>query len=164
MGVSGSGKTTVGKPLAKALGFPFYDADDFHPQENIEKMKQGIPLQDLDREPWLENLTNNLTQWEAGVGAVLACSALKETHRTFLQSGVANDISWVCLSGPPELIKERLIERKGHPFKPGGVNLQLWIESQFVNLELPKYGWHFNISAPVGHIVQGILDKLEHMN
>ena len=77
MGVSGSGKTTVGKALASALEIPFYDADDFHQLGNIVKMEQGIPLQDLDRESWLETLSKNLTQWEAATGAVLACSALK---------------------------------------------------------------------------------------
>lgn len=87
MGVSGSGKTTVGKALASALGIPFYDADDFHPQDNIVKMEQGIPLQDLDRESWLETLSKNLTQWEVATGAVLACSALKEcTEQLFIQA------------------------------------------------------------------------------
>ena len=156
MGVSGSGKTTVGKALASALEIPFYDADDFHQQSNIIKMEQGIPLQDLDRQPWLETLSKNLTQWEAATGAVLACSALKEMYRTALNSGVNNDITWVCLYGNSELIKERMVGRRGHYFKPE------LLDSQLADLEPPKYGWHFNISSSADHIVKSILDKLRH--
>jgi len=156
MGVSGSGKTTVGKALASALGIPFYDADDFHPQDNIVKMEQGIPLQDLDRESWLETLSKNLTQWEVATGAVLACSALKEMYRTALNSGVNNDITWVYLYGRSELIKERMAGRRGHYFKPE------LLDSQLADLEPPQYGWHFNISSSVDHIVKSILNKLRH--
>ena len=156
MGVSGSGKTTVGKALASALEIPFYDADDFHPQDNIVKMEQGIPLQDLDRESWLEALSKNLTQWEAATGAVLACSALKEMYRTALYSGVNNDMTWVYLYGRSELIKERMAGRRGHYFKPE------LLDSQLADLEPPQYGWHFNISSSADHIVKSILDKLRH--
>jgi len=156
MGVSGSGKTTVGKALASALEIPFYDADDFHPQDNIVKMEQGIPLQDLDRESWLETLSKNLTQWEAATGAVLACSALKEMYRTALYSGVNNDMTWVYLYGRSELIKERMAGRRGHYFKPE------LLDSQLADLEPPQYGWHFNISSSADHIVKSILDKLRH--
>jgi len=156
MGVSGSGKTTVGKALASALETPFYDADDFHQKKNIAKMEQGIPLQDLDRKSWLETLSKNLTQWEAATGAVLACSALKEMYRTALNSGVNNDITWVYLYGRSELIKERMAGRKGHYLKPE------LLDSQLADLEPPQYGWHFNISSSVDHIVKSILDKLRH--
>jgi len=156
MGVSGSGKTTVGKALASALGIPFYDADDFHPQDNIVKMEQGIPLQDLDRKSWLETLSKNLTQWEVATGAVLACSALKEMYRTALYSGVNNDMTWVYLYGRSELIKERMAGRRGHYFKPE------LLDSQLADLEPPQYGWHFNISSSADHIVKSILDKLRH--
>ena len=156
MGVSGTGKTTVGKALASELEVPFYDADDFHPQVNIMKMEQGIPLQDIDREFWLETLSKNLTKWDAATGAVLACSALKEMYRTALNSGVNNDITWVYLYGRSELIKERMAGRKGHYFKPE------LLDSQLADLEPPQYGWHFNISSSVDHIVKSILDKLRH--
>ena len=156
MGVSGSGKSTVGEALASALGIPFYDADDFHPQDNIVKMEQGIPLQDLDRESWLEKLSKNLTQWETATGAVLACSALKEMYRTALNSGVNNDMTWVYLYGHSELIKERMVGRRGHYFKPE------LLDSQLADLEPPQYGWHFNISSSADHIVKSILDKLRH--
>jgi len=156
MGVSGSGKTTVGKALASALEIPFYDADDFHLHGNIVKMNQGIPLGDLDRKSWLETLSKNLAQWEAAAGAVLACSALKETYRTVLQSGVENDVTWVYLYGRSKLIKERMAGRKGHYFKPD------LVDSQFADLEPPQYGWHFDISSSADHIVKSILDKLRH--
>ena len=154
IGVSGSGKTTVGSTLASALEIPFHDADDFHPQSNIVKMKQGIPLQDIDRESWLKTLTNNLAQWEADKGAVLACSALKETYRTVLQSGVNNDVTWIYLYGRSELIKERIAGRRGHYFKTE------LVDSQIADLEPPQYGWHFDISSPADHIVKSILNKL----
>ena len=156
MGVSGSGKTTVGKALASALEIPFYDADDFHQQSNIVKMEQGIPLQDLDRESWLETLSKNLTQWEAATGAVLACSALKEMYRTALNSGVNNDMTWVYLYGHSELIKERMVGRRGHYFKPE------LLDSQLADLEPPQYGWHFNISSSADQIVKSVLNKLRH--
>ena len=156
MGVSGSGKTTVGKALASALEIPFYDADDFHHHGNIVKMNQGIPLGDLDRKSWLETLSKNLAQWEAATGAVLACSALKEMYRAVLQSGVKNDMTWVYLYGRSELIKERMAGRKEHYFKPE------LVASQFADLEPPQYGWHFDISSSADHIVKSILDKLRH--
>jgi len=156
MGVSGSGKTTVGKALASALEIPFYDADDFHPQDNIVKMEQGIPLQDLDRESWLETLSKNLTQWDVATGAMLACSALKEMYRTALHSSVNNDMTWVYLYGRSELIKERMAGRRGHYFKPE------LLDSQLADLEPPQYDRHFNISSSADHIVKSILDKLRH--
>ena len=156
MGVSGSGKTTVGKALASELEVPFFDADDFHPQGNIVKMKQGIPLDDKDRKSWQETLSKNLVQWEAATGAVLACSALKEIYRTALQSGKKNDIIWIFLYGRPELIKARMSGRKGHYFKSE------LLDSQLADLEPPQYGWHFNISSSSDHIVKIILNKLRH--
>ena len=88
IGVAGSGKTTIGKLLAARLGIPFLDADDFHPQSNVTKMQSGIPLNDTDRQPWLETLADLLAQQAEGKGAVLACSALKESYRkTLSQNG-----------------------------------------------------------------------------
>ena len=90
MGVSGSGKTTVGRLLAKDIGWPFYDGDDFHPQANVAKMKQGIPLEDADRWPWLERLATEIDRWLEAGGAVLGCSALKESYRQVLRGGREN--------------------------------------------------------------------------
>jgi len=113
MGVAGSGKTTVGKLLAEQMGWPFLDADDFHPPENVEKMRRGVGLTDADREPWLDALAARIRSLAASAqSAVLACSALKEAYRDRLAVDPA--VRFVHLTGPPELLRERLQERKGH--------------------------------------------------
>jgi gluconokinase len=117
MGVSGAGKTTLGEALAQRLGFDFLDGDDWHPPENVAKMAAGTPLGDADRWPWLERLNALLRVREArGQGAVLACSALKETYRKRLMQGLGR-CELVYLQGPIELIRERLGERK-HRYMP----------------------------------------------
>ena len=156
MGVSGCGKTTIGARLAKKLGLPFYDADQFHPQSNIEKMKTGIPLNDQDRMPWLEQLADNIRQWEKQGGAVLACSALKEQYRQILQDGL--QVNWIYLDGTREVIMERLEARKAHYMSPAMLNSQLEV------LEKPAYGLHIDISHSPQIIVQQILTKLNSMN
>ncbi len=95
MGVSGSGKSTVGEKLAQQLKLPFYDADDFHSAANIEKMSHGAPLTDDDRRGWLATLASKIAEWEAAGGAVLASSALKEKYRTTLQSQAQQPLHWV---------------------------------------------------------------------
>jgi gluconokinase len=116
MGVAGTGKTTVGRQLAQALGWPFYDGDDFHPPANVAKMAAGRPLTDADRQPWLTALRALIDQQLArGETAVVACSALKEAYRTIL---LPNDpcLALVHLTGSPQLIQERLQQRQGHFF------------------------------------------------
>lgn len=152
MGVSGSGKSTIGKGLSKHLDLPFYDADDFHPLENIKKMEKGIPLNDLDRGPWLERLSTEINHWQ-NEGAVLACSALKETYRKTLQ--LKAKCNWVYLRVSQEQLIQRLTHRKNH-FMP--VSL---VESQLTTLEAPKYGIHIDAHQPVDQIVKGILEKLK---
>lgn len=139
MGVSGCGKTTVGRKLAESRGLPFYDADDFHPISNIEKMKAGRPLNDDDRSGWLKTLSVSLEEWQNDGGAVLACSALKETYRKVLNSRIQK-IHWIYLKGSFELITGRLEQRQEH-YMP----LSL-LESQFKALEEPTYGYHPDIS------------------
>ncbi|MEM1219031.1 MAG: gluconokinase, partial [Bacteroidota bacterium] len=97
MGVSGSGKSTVGKALAQALNIPFYDGDDFHTMENVQKMESGQPLNDEDREPWLKLLAQRLKDWNESGGAILACSALKNEYRNVLQQYVP--VNWIYLKG-----------------------------------------------------------------
>ena len=151
MGVSGSGKTTIGKQLALALDIPFFDADDFHPKSNIEKMSNGIPLNDEDRLPWLQNLNRHLIAHKNS-GAVLACSALKESYREILSEGIF--IDWVYLKADFDLIKERMLDRKDH-FMP----LEL-LQSQFNTLETPNYGIHVSNTSTPTEIVKKILSNL----
>ena len=133
-GVSGSGKTTLGKLLAKHLNLPFYDADDFHPQSNIEKMKRGQALSDEDRFPWLLTLHDNLVEWNKKSGAILACSALKEKYRSILSGNNEVEIKWIFIVADNLLLKQRLHGRENHFFNP------LLLESQLKTFELPDYG------------------------
>ena len=128
MGVSGAGKSTIGKLLAERLGVPFLDADEYHPPENVAKMAAGTPLTDDDRKPWLELLNRKLRGCE---NAVLACSALKESYRQALAHGLA-DCRIVHLQGGLELIRARLAERK-HRYMPASL-----LQSQFATLEPPS--------------------------
>lgn len=156
MGVTGSGKTTVGQRLAERLRLPFYDADDYHPRPSIDKMRQGIPLNDADRAPWLAQLASLIPVWEANGGAVLACSALKEEYRKTLQT--VPDISWIYLDGSRDTILQRLQARHAHFMPPA------MLESQLQALEKPAYGIHVDVSLSPEQIVQEVVSKLDHMN
>ena len=154
-GVSGTGKTTVGMQLAESLEVPFYDADDFHPASNVAKMSTGIPLDDQDRQPWLETLADQLDDWQQAGGAVLACSALKESYRATLGSKINGHIHWIVLVGSEALLTERLAARAGHFFDR---NL---LRSQLDDFEIPGYGWTFDVSRTPEQIVSGILERLD---
>jgi len=131
MGVTGAGKTTVGKLLASSLGWPFYDGDDFHVRTNVSKMSSGIPLTDEDRAPWLAKLSEIIAQHGAeGENGVLACSALKRSYREVLSS--AGDVATIYLKAEPELVRQRLRSRRGHYMHAG------LFESQFLTLEEPE--------------------------
>ena len=155
MGVAGSGKTTVGRSLAEALGWEFYDADDYHPPENIAKMTNGIPLNDTDRSLWLTSLhtliSSSLEQDRPGV---LACSALKDSYRQQMFAG-NNGVQVVFLQGSYDLISSRLSMRKGHYMKP-----QMLV-SQFQTLEEPTGALTVDISKSVSDIVQEILIEIK---
>ncbi len=155
MGVSGSGKTSVGKVLAEYFGWDFYDADDFHPPENVSKMANGIPLTDSDRAPWLAALhdliSSSLTQDRPGV---LACSALKERYRQQLMEG--NDgVQLIHLKGSYGLIWSRMSARNEHYMKPH------MLQSQFDALEEPTNALDINISLSLDDIVLEILKHME---
>ena len=153
-GVAGSGKTTVGKLLAKKINIPFYDADDFHPAGNIEKMRNGVPLNDEDRIPWLNLLAENIVSWQKKDGAVVACSALKESYRQLLIVIPSSQISWVFLASTKKIIETRLMQRSDHFF-----NAQL-LKSQFETLEIPTYGLHLDASLSPTQLV----DQITHIH
>lgn len=150
MGVSGSGKTTIGSLLAKELNIKFYDADDFHSESNKEKMLQGIPLTDEDRTDWLSAL-QKLMQTEKD-SFILACSALKESYREILE--VNEHVKFIYLKGSFEEIEARLNQRKNH-YMP--VKL---LQSQFDALEEPKDILTINISHTPQEIIQIIREGL----
>lgn len=154
MGVSGSGKTTIGKRLAAELGWSFHDADAFHPPENIAKMRSGTPLDDDDRAAWLAAMRALLEEaLRAQRSLVLACSALKQTYRERLQVE-ANEVKFVFLKGSFELIARRMQNRKGHFMPP-----QL-LRSQFETLEEPEDALTFDVAPPPKKIVQQIKKAL----
>jgi carbohydrate kinase (thermoresistant glucokinase family) len=150
MGVSGSGKSTVGELLAERLGIPFLDADEFHPPENVAKMATGTPLTDEDRWPWLARLNRELQEKKE---AVLACSALKASYRDALAKGLA-DCRFVHLHGSLELIRSRLAERQ-HRYMPASL-----LESQFATLEPPAAGLAVDIGKPPERCVEEIVASL----
>jgi gluconokinase len=155
MGVSGSGKTTVGRILAEQLGWTFLEGDDFHPRANVEKMHSGRPLTDEDRRPWLEALRRRIDELsERGENAVLACSALKHDYREYLRQHEPDNVRYVYLSGSEELIRERLARRKGH-FMPPAL-----LHSQFEALEPPAHALTVDIAPPPEVIAAQIRSKL----
>jgi gluconokinase len=155
MGVSGSGKTTIGKKLAAKTGLPFFDGDDFHPPPNKEKMKLGIPLTDEDRKGWLRQMNNAAMDQAKLTGAVIACSALKEEYRAILSSGITVPLYWIFLQGSFELIKKRIEERKDH-FMPASL-----LSSQFDALQIPGNCITIDISNSPDVIVEMIISQID---
>ena len=153
MGVSGSGKTTLGKALAQKLGWDFFDADDFHPPENIAKMSARIPLSDSDRVPWLASLHNLLsTTLKSNRHPVLACSALKKKYRIQLLDGI-DGIAVIYLKGSYDLIWSRMSERKEHYMKPE------MLRSQFEALEEPTNAFALDVSLSLEDVIDKIAAK-----
>lgn len=154
MGVSGSGKTTVGHELSARLDWPYLDADDFHPPENVEKMRAGTPLSDEDRWPWLDALNAQLRDFDArSQSAILGCSALKAVYRARLAHD-CGEVHWVHLAGAFELIEARLRARKGH-YMPASL-----LRSQFATLEAPEEAITVDIDATPAQIASRILDQI----
>ncbi|HAB15044.1 MAG TPA: gluconate kinase [Verrucomicrobiales bacterium] len=155
MGVSGSGKSTVGARVAERLGWEFHDGDSFHPPENVAKMRSGTSLTDEDRRPWLLEIQRFMRQQlEAGRNAVIACSALKQSHRELLLTGEPG-VQFVHLQGSKELIAQRLQQRRGH-FMPPEL-----LDSQFKTLERPTDIPVFDISGTPEEIAEEILSHLK---
>ena len=149
MGVSGSGKTTVGSRLAQQLGWEFADADDYHSPANVNKMRNGTPLTDADRESWLDALRALVASWmSAGSNAVLACSALREAYRERLR--VNHAVRLVYLKASSELLSQRLLERRDHYMK------QAMLASQLATLEEPGDALTVNANGTPEQIVRDI--------
>ena len=154
MGVSGTGKSTIGKLLAQKLEVPFFDGDDFHPESNILKMKSGQPLTDEDRKDWLLALNDLAKKQQKSNGGIIACSALKQVYRDMLNAELDPSLVFIFLEGSFELIASRIQTRKGH-FMP--VDL---LRSQFDTLEIPKDAIYADISKSPDEIVGDIIQKL----
>jgi gluconokinase len=158
MGIAGAGKTTVGRALAESLGWPFDDADDFHPAANVEKMRAGVALGDTDRAPWLatlrELIARHLARDEHGV---LACSALKQSYRdALLPDGVPRGtVAFVHLDVAPAVAERRLTERRGHYMQAS------LIASQVAALEPPRDAFCLNAELPVPELVSRIRRALD---
>jgi gluconokinase len=155
MGVSGAGKTTIGRKLAGELGWRFYEGDDFHSAASIQKMSQGIALTDDDRRPWLAALRALIERClEKKENAVLACSALKQSYRRVLQGEDEAEVVFVYLEAPPRVLAERLEHRAGHYAKRD------LLPSQLATLEEPKNAVTVDASGTPEEIAAVIREKL----
>jgi len=153
MGVAGAGKTTVGKLLAAGLGWEFRDADDYHSTVNVEKMRNGIPLTDADRAPWLAALQELISHWIAGrQNAVLACSALKAAYRDSLQVGP--EVQFIYLKVTQEVLQKRLRERRGHYMT------EQMLASQLAALEEPRHALVIDGAGAPESIMEAIKAQL----
>lgn len=154
MGVSGSGKTSIGEGLAAGLGMPLLEGDQFHPESNIAKMSSGTPLIDEDRWPWLDAIARAMR--DAPGGVIVTCSALRRVYRDRLRDGAGRPLLFVFLNGSKETIAERLAERKGH-FMPPSL-----LDSQFATLEPPDADEpgivRVSIVPPISSVIAAALD------
>lgn len=162
MGVSSSGKSTIGAALGRALHAPFLDGDQYHPEANVEKMRAGTPLSDADRWPWLEALTAALKQAAARKGvAIGACSALKRAYRDFITEKAGEPVLFVYLDGSREVIGERMARRQ-HEYMPASL-----LDSQFATLEVPDAETENVLAVPVtdsvDKIVRTVTGTLDHL-
>ena len=156
MGITGSGKSTVGAMLARKLGVDFVEGDDYHPIENVQRMAAGIPLTDDDRASWLSALAARIREaHDAGTGLVVTCSALKRSYRDILRAA-APELRFIFLNGQRLVISERLAERRGH-FMPASL-----LDSQLSTLEEPAVdegAWAYDIGKSPQEIVDDIVAR-----
>jgi len=151
MGVSGVGKTTVGKALASRLDAAFAEGDSYHPKENVKKMRRGQPLTDDDRSPWLDRLRTEIDGWQSGERqVVLACSALKASYRTRLKPSFGS-VRFVYLRADRDLIEQRLSARKGH-YMPASL-----LDSQLATLEPPADAIVIDVDRPLEVIMNQLV-------
>ncbi|MEP3889528.1 MAG: gluconokinase [Hellea sp.] len=157
MGVSGCGKSTVGRQTAERLKILFLEGDDFHPDTNIAKMSNGIALSDRDRGPWVDamikacNIAGPQSQHPQS-SIILACSALSETVRERLRKGLAHKCHFIHLQGDHAVLEKRLLDRKGHFFKPE------LLSSQFAALDIPRSAATLDISQPIDALVSQLIE------
>ena len=155
MGVSGSGKTTIGQQLAAKTGYLFFDADDFHSPANIAKMNAGIPLTDEDRWPWLQDIHHFVASTISTNNIIMVCSALKQVYRERLSVGLEDSCKWVFLNGDYDTILQRLQKRAGH-YMPSSL-----LRSQFEALEIPADAIVVDIRQSPEIILAAILANLD---
>jgi gluconokinase len=153
MGVTASGKTTIGRKLAATLGWQYAEGDDYHSEANKQKMHHGIPLTDEDRAPWLATLHDLLMGWyRSGISGVLACSALKQSYRDVLSAGIPEEaLRFVLLEVPRATLEHRLAERRNHYMSPA------LLDSQIATLEQPKDAIRVRGDLPPDEVVQQII-------
>lgn len=157
MGVSGSGKSTIGVLLARRAGAIFADADDYHPAANKAKMAAGHPLDDADRQPWLESLNGVLRGWhDVGVSGVLACSALKESHRAILAAGMPQGTVVFCLLQVPRALLEQRLAARHHEFMSAAL-----LDSQLATLEPPKDALVVQNDREPATVVEELMHKIQ---
>ncbi|WP_421762650.1 gluconokinase [Ekhidna sp.] len=154
MGVSGCGKTLIGKMLSEELSTPFYDADDFHTKESKGKMSSGIPLNDEDRHPWLEKI-NEEAKKHTFKGCVIACSALKAKYRRLLNKGIESNVQWVYLQGDYDTIYSRMNARSDHYMHAE------MLQSQFDDLEEPENAINIKVALAPEQIIKDIKQRLK---
>ncbi len=155
MGVSGSGKTTIGKILSQKTGYPFYDADDFHSLENKSKMNAGIPLTDEDRWPWLDSINHFVVEANKKKSVILVCSALKKSYRKRLSEMIEDNSRWFFLDGDFNTILDRLNNRGDH-YMPASL-----LQSQFDALEIPQNATRIDVRKAPDEIIKTILATLK---
>jgi gluconokinase len=156
MGVTASGKTTIGTRLAAAEGWQYAEGDDYHSAANKAKMHAGIPLNDEDRAPWLASLHEVLLGWyRSGTSGVMACSALKQAYRDVLSAGIPKtELHFVLLEVEKAVLAERLAERKDHYMSP------VLLDSQIATLEMPRDAIRVDAERPPDEVVREILDAV----
>lgn len=160
MGVSAVGKSTVAQALARRLGVPFAEADDFHSEANIAKMSAGVPLTDADRKPWLEAIGAWLREREAaGSGGVVTCSALKRAYRDVLREA-APGAFFLHLTGSRELLQQRIAARRGHFMPPELLRSQL---ETLEPLGADEFGTTLDVTAPPEELVEEALARLSRL-